>query len=83
MGHNAPENSRQGHLVGSVELTIVTIASWNALLSPKSLTSILDIVLSFRLKTALLWQNPFESQDTCIRLHMMPVTSTKSSLSIT
>ena len=83
MGHNAPENSRQGHLVGSVELTIVTIASWNVLLSPKSLTSILDIELNFRLKTASLWQNPFEFQGTCIRLHMVPLTSTKSSLSIT
>ena len=48
------------HLVGSFELTMVTIASWKVLLSPKSLTSILDMLLKLRLKTASLWQKPFE-----------------------
>ena len=52
------------HLVGSFELTMVTTPSWKALLSPTSLTSILDMETNLRLKTASLWQNPFEFQGT-------------------
>ena len=52
------------HLVGSFEQTMVTTPSWKALLSPTSLTSILDMETNLRLKTASLWQNPFEFQGT-------------------
>ena len=52
------------HLVGSFEQTMVITPSWKALLSPTSLTSILDMETNLRLKTASLWQNPFEFQGT-------------------
>ena len=81
--HQTIQLLNKQHLVGSLELTMVTIASWKVLLSPKSLTSILDMVLKLRLKTASLWQKPFEFQGTAIWRLRWPVTSTKSSSSMT
>ena len=62
---------------------MVTTPSWKALLSPNSLTSILDMEMNLSLKTASLWQKPFEFHGTVNWWLMCPVTSTRSSSSQT